>query len=135
MAFTSSALLRRHMIFRTGSPATGMKWWMYPGSIQLEWDGGPDHVTVIQALLDPVFGVDGHVKDRCICRDPRPDRSYCYSMEVEFDDAFVSLRRARDHWSDQREQFCSRRKQRRADALQRHRTAVREASADALRHG
>jgi hypothetical protein len=135
MAFTSSALLRRHMIFRTGAPATGMKWWMNPGSIQLEWDGGPDHVTVLNALLDPLFGMDGHVKDRCICRDPRPDRSYCYSVEAEFDDAFVSLRRARDYWSDEREQASARRKQRRADALRRHRTAVREASADALRNG
>lgn len=67
MASTTSALLRRQMIFRTGSPATGIKLWMNPGSIQLEWDGGPDHPAVIDALLDPVFGVEGQVKDPCTC--------------------------------------------------------------------
>lgn len=135
MASNSSALLRRQMIFRTGSPATGIKLWMNPGSIQLEWDGGPDHPTVISALLDPVFGVEGQVKDRCTCRDTRPDRSLCYSVEVEFDDAFVSLRRARDHWSERCEQFSTSRKQRRAEALQRHHGAIQDAGPDALQHG
>jgi hypothetical protein len=119
MAGTSSALLRRHMIFRGAPPTTGMRVWMNPGSIQLEWDGGPDHVTVTNALLDPVFGVSGHVKDRCTCRTTTPDGSYCYSVEVEFDDAFVSLRRGHDGWSDWREQYSARAQQRRAEALQR----------------
>lgn len=135
MASTASVLLRRHMIFRVGAPATGITLWMNPGSIQLEWDGGPDHVTVINALLDPVFGVPGSVKDRCTCRDAKPVGSYCYSVTVEFDDAFVSLRRARDYWSDERDQISAHSRQRRAEALQRHRTAPREAGCGPNRRG
>ena len=135
MASTASAMLHRHMIFRVGSPATGIKLWMNPGSIQLEWDGGPDHVTVINALLDPVFGVSGWVKDRCTSRDAKPGGSYCYSVDVEFDDAFVSLRRARDYWSERREQLSARSRQRRAEALLRHQAVPRAADSAPARRG
>jgi hypothetical protein len=125
MASTASALLRRHMIFRVASPATDIRLWMNPGSIQLEWGGGPDHVTVLNALLDPVFGVSGRVKDRCTCREAKPGGPSCYSVEVEFADAFVRLRRARDGWSEASERFSARSRQRRAEALQRHGAVLR----------
>ncbi|MEV6848853.1 hypothetical protein [Actinoplanes sp. NPDC051411] len=123
MAATASALLRRHMIFRASQPATDIRVWMNPGSVQVEWDAGPDHLTVIDALLDPVFGTPGQVKDRCTCREAEPRSSRCYSLHVEFPDAFVNLRRGRDCWSPQYEQISARARQQRVAALQRHRGA------------
>jgi hypothetical protein len=126
MASTMSALLRRHMIFRAGPPSTDVRLWLNPGGIQLEWEGGPDHVSVLDALLHPVFGMPGRVNDRCTCRAVNPAGSHCYSVEVEFDDAFVRLRRTRGGWSARREQSSARSRQRRAEALHHSRTAQQE---------
>jgi hypothetical protein len=120
----ASTLLRRHMVFREAPAATGIAVWMNLNCIELEWDGGPDHATVTQALLDPVFGVPGAVNDECFCRDAsvRPDR--CFSVEVEFaasPGVFVNLRRGTGGWSDWREQRTERSRTRRAEAMRRHR--------------
>jgi hypothetical protein len=128
LAPATSLLLRRHMLFRGPSPTSEITLWMNPGSIQLEWYGGPDHLTVAHALLDPVFGVPGKVNDPCTCRDPQADRSRCWSVEMEFDSspgAVVNLRRGRDRWDDSSVQYSERARTRRADALRRYQGAVR----------
>lgn len=124
----ASFLLRRHRIFRdTKPPVTDIRLWMNPGNIQLEWNGGPDHTTVIKALLDPVFGVPGTVHDPCTCRDASADADRCFSVKLEFaasPGVVVNLRRSSADWSDWRDRESERSRACRADAIRRHRQAL-----------
>lgn len=117
VAPAASIVLRRQMIFRN---VTDIRVWTNPGSIQLEWYGGPDHATVAGGLLDPPFGMPGSVNASCTCNDADGDADRCWSIKLNFAanrGGYVNLRRGGADWTDGLEQSSDNARERRAAEL------------------
>ncbi|MDQ0366877.1 hypothetical protein [Catenuloplanes indicus] len=114
----TSALLRRHMIFRHPSIAA-VDLWRNWERIELEWADGPDHTTVIEALLDAELGASGAVSARCRCASGDD----CFAIELTMQaapNAVLRLRRCRYGWAEVREQFSDEARAKRYAALRRY---------------
>jgi hypothetical protein len=66
-AGAASALLRRHLLFRSANPLTSLHVWQNADRIELQWYDGPHHTDIIDELLHPVMGLPGTVDGSCRC--------------------------------------------------------------------
>jgi hypothetical protein len=127
-AAAASALLRRHLIFRTANPITSIGIWRNGDRIELEWYDGPNHAEIAEVLLDPVVGLPGTIDRPCRCTVDDD----CWSVRLRWAHATgsrLNLRRGTWGWTPDREKASATDRLRRDQAMRRCREPVPTASA------
>jgi hypothetical protein len=117
VALGSGLLRRQFVLARPFIPCVDL--WMNPGVIELEWFNGPTHAEVIEALTDPVFGVQAESDAVCHCDSGRC--RYCILLRTAPGAAggCIALRRNSKEWDSIRQGWAEESQQRRAAAFAR----------------
>lgn len=122
-AAAASALLRRHLLFRSTNPLTSINIWRNGGRIELEWYDGPSHTDILSALLDPVVGLPGTIDRPCRCAVDRD----CWSVRLRWAHAIgarINLRHGTWDWTEHREAGSRDDRSRRREAIRHCRESV-----------